>query len=88
MQLISVVPDPDADREPTAAELAAIEADLPVLAAETALWQAQLAAERRPTSRAVRRVRRAVVRLLAAHRERAGSPQVTGLTVSGWGWAR
>lgn len=78
------------DREPTEHELAAIEAEVPVLAAEAALLEARLVAADRPgCRRAARRVRRAVVRLLAAHRQRA-SLLVPGLIPPEreWGWIR
>jgi len=92
MQETSVDDWSDADREPTAAELAAIEAEQPVLAAEFALIEAHAAVQERPTVRAARRVRRAAVRLLAAHRARAH--EANALVRSGlvpperWGWAR
>ena len=72
MPRTSVEAPADVDREPTADELAAIETEQAVLTREWALIEARLAAVERPgCQRAARRVRRAAVRLLAAHRDRA-----------------
>lgn len=92
MQVATVDARLEVDREPTAVELVALEAEQPVLAAEFALIDAYMAVEVRPSVRAVRRVRRAAVRLLAAHADRAR--EVHALVSAGlirperWGWAR
>lgn len=76
-------------QEPTAAELAVIESEQPILAAEYQLFEAHLAVEVRPSRRAVRRVRRAAVRLMAAHQTRArGASALVTAPPERWGWAR
>ncbi|MFD4144346.1 DUF6284 family protein [Streptomyces sp. NPDC058572] len=58
------------DREPTAAELDAIEREMPVIAAELELLDAQIATlDRAPSPLDVRRVRRARRRVLVVRRE-------------------
>lgn len=60
----------DADREPTAAELDAIERERPVLDAEVELLDVQIGLlDRTPTEWDERRLRRAHRRLLAARTE-------------------
>ena len=66
MSLLVLVPDPD--REPTAAQLAAIEAEWPVISAEMHLLEAQLAAQESPSELAVLRLRLAQSRLDRARR--------------------
>ncbi|AQW51776.1 DUF6284 family protein [Streptomyces violaceusniger] len=57
------------DREPTAAELDAIEYEMPVITAEVELLDAQIATLDRPVSELdARRIRRAWRRVLAARR--------------------
>ncbi|MGW1902901.1 DUF6284 family protein [Streptomyces hirsutus] len=60
------------DREPTAAELDAIELEMPVIIAGVDLVDAQIIAlDRTPTELDARRIRRARRRVLAARRELA-----------------
>lgn len=64
----------DDDTEPTAAELAAIEAELPVILAEVDLLDAHLMVlDRTPTEVDNRRIRRARNRVLVARRDLANT---------------
>ncbi|MGW0553320.1 DUF6284 family protein [Streptomyces sp. NPDC002926] len=69
------------DREPTAAELNAIEHEMPLITAEVELLDAQIMTIDRPADELdLRRIRRARRRVLAVRRELAnrgaGSPEV------------
>jgi hypothetical protein len=70
------------DREPSAAELDAIECEMPVIVAEVELLDAQIMTLDRPVNELdMRRVRRARNRVLAARRDLtnrgvAGAPEV------------
>ncbi|WP_433891773.1 DUF6284 family protein [Streptomyces sp. CA-111067] len=64
----------DHDREPTADELAAIDAEMPVIDAEIALLDAQIIVlDRAPTELDARRLRRAHHRLMTARRDLANT---------------
>jgi hypothetical protein len=64
----------DDNTEPTAAELAAIEAELPVILAEVDLLDARLMVlDRAPTEVDARRIRRARNRLMSARRDLANT---------------
>jgi hypothetical protein len=65
----------DDDAEPTDAELAAIEAELPALLAEVDLLEVHLMVlDRPPTEVDTRRIRRARNRLMTARRNLANTP--------------
>lgn len=65
-----LVTAPDPDREPTAAELDAIEREMPVITAEVELLDAQITTmDRAPSPLDVRRIRRARRRVLVARRD-------------------
>ncbi|MET8780288.1 DUF6284 family protein [Streptomyces sp. NPDC004589] len=68
--LQAVVTAAEYDREPTAAELDAIERESPLILAEVDLLDAQITAlDRTPTELDVRRIRRARHRVLTARRD-------------------
>ncbi|MCZ4123555.1 DUF6284 family protein [Streptomyces sp. H39-S7] len=68
----AVVTAADVEREPTAAELAGIEVEMPVILAEVELLDAQIMTLGRPASEVdVRRIRRAERKLLAERRRLA-----------------
>ncbi|MEU0084771.1 DUF6284 family protein [Streptomyces sp. NPDC006274] len=78
----AVVTAPEFDREPTAAELDAIDLEMPLITAELELLDTQIVTlDREPSPLDVRRIRRARQRVLVARRELtnrgvAGSPEV------------
>jgi len=76
----AVVTADDFDREPTAAELDAIERELPLILANVDLLDAQIITiDRTPTALDVRRIRRARRRVLAERRALANrTADVTG----------
>ncbi|MEV7089453.1 DUF6284 family protein [Streptomyces sp. NPDC093085] len=68
-------------REPTAAELDAIEREMPVILADVDLLDAQITTIDRPvTEMDARRIRRACNRLLTARRELSNRSAVAGLS--------
>jgi hypothetical protein len=76
----AVVTADDFDREPTAAELDAIERELPLILADVDLLDAQIITiDRTPTALDTRRIRRARRRVLAERRTLANrTADVTG----------
>ncbi|MFF4350890.1 DUF6284 family protein [Streptomyces sp. NPDC001530] len=73
----AVVTADDSDREPTTAELDAIERELPLVLAEVDLLDAQITTlDRVPSEVDARRLRRARNRVLAARRHLANSTAV------------
>ncbi|MBA4864344.1 hypothetical protein H1V43_23915 [Streptomyces sp. PSKA54] len=69
------------DREPTAAELDAIECEMPVILASVDLLDAQIITlDRIPSELDQRRIRRARRRVLAARRELANKDAAVGQT--------
>ncbi|MET8116907.1 DUF6284 family protein [Streptomyces prasinus] len=78
----AVVTAAEFDREPTAAELDAIESEMPLITAELELLDAQITTlDRTPSPLDLRRIRRVRQRVLVARRELtnrgvAGSPEV------------
>ncbi|MFE1798190.1 DUF6284 family protein [Streptomyces sp. NPDC059517] len=71
------------DREPTAAELDAIEEEMPVIAADIDLLDAQIITlDRIPTELDARRIRRAHRRVLAARRTLANTAAAHAAGVS------
>jgi hypothetical protein len=64
----------DLDREPTAAELAAIDVEMPVILADIDLLDARIMVlDRAPTELDARRIRRAEHRLMTARRDLANT---------------
>jgi len=82
--MMNIVPDQrtvtdlDSDREPTAAELALIEREMPVIVAEVELLDAQITTlDRSPSELDARRLRRAEHRLLTERRTLANTLRST-----------
>ncbi|MGD3106271.1 DUF6284 family protein [Streptomyces sp. YGL11-2] len=82
LHLLAAIDQAENDREPTAAELDAIDIEMPLISAEVELLDAQITTlDRTPSELEERRIRRARNRVLTARRDLAN--RTVGATLPG-----